>query len=158
MGTVIILTSNIGSEFLIGLTENSSADQKESAHDAVMKIVRASFPPEFLNRLSATVVFNSLGTDELEKVVHKSMQGIKRRLIQRGVKIELEKSGVKEILEESFDPSFGARPVERYLESEVVTALSRMLISGELTSGTTVHVEGIAIYSDDAPVAKRPCN
>merc|ERR1711933_83011 len=156
--TVIILTSNIGSEFLIGLTENSSADQKEAAHNAVMKRVSNSFPPEFLNRLSATVVFNSLGTNELEKVVHKSMQGIKRRLMQRGVKVELERSGVKEILDESFDPSFGARPVERYLESEVVTALSRMLISGELTSGTTVHIEGITIESEDTPVAKRPRN
>merc|ERR1711933_370608 len=156
--TVIILTSNIGSEFLIGLTENSSADQKESAYDAVMKIVRASFPPEFLNRLSATVVFNSLGTNELEKVVHKSMQGIKRRLSQRGIKVELEKSGVKVILNESFDPSFGARPVERYSESEVVTALSRMLISGELTSDTTVHIEGISIESKNTPVAKRPRN
>merc|ERR1719194_100466 len=120
--------------------------------------VRNSFPPEFLNRLSATVVFNSLGASELEKVVHKSIQGIKRCLIQRGVRIELEKSGVKEILDVSFDPSFGARPVERYLESEVVTALSRMLISGELTSGTTVHIEGITIESEETPVAKRPRN
>merc|ERR1712003_372530 len=110
--TVIILTSNIGSEFLIGLTENSRADQKDEAHNKVMMRVRNSFPPEFLNRLSATVVFNSLG----------------------------------------------ACPVERYLESEVVTALSRMLISGELSSGTTVHIEGIGIEHEDVPVAKRSRN
>merc|ERR1739848_671860 len=90
--TVIILTSNIGAEFLLGLTENSTSEQKETAHNRVMKRVRSSFAPEFLNRLSAIVMFNSLGTGELEKVVHKTMRGIKRRLTQKGVKVELEKS------------------------------------------------------------------
>merc|ERR1712159_262754 len=163
--TVIILTSNIGSEFLIGLTENSSADQKESAHDAVMKIVRASFPPEFLNRLSAIVMFNSLGMDQLEKVVQKAMKGVKRRLAARGVKVHLESSGVKAILDASYEPSFGARPVERYLEGAVVTTLSRMLISGELTSGTMVHIEGVENndnsneeYDTKTPTAKKPRN
>ena len=125
-----------------------------------MEKVRNSFPPEFLNRLSAIVMFNSLGTDQLEKVVHKSMQGVKRRLASRGVKVELESSGVKAILDASYDPSFGARPVERYLESAVVTTLSRMLISGELTSGTIVHIEGVQAESEseNSPIAKKPRN
>lgn len=155
--TVIILTSNIGAQFLLGLTENSTEHEKKVTHDQVMKIVTNSFAPEFLNRLSATVVFNSLGTGEFEKVVHKSMLGIKRRLARRGVKVELERSGVKVILEASYDPSFGARPVERYLESEVVTMISRLLISGELTSGSTVHIEGVCAEAENIPVAKKSC-
>lgn len=139
--TVIVLTSNIGAEFLLGLTENSTPQQKDDAHDKVMERVRTSFAPEFLNRLSAIVMFNSLGTDQLEKVVQKTMAGVKRRLASKGVKVELEKSGVRAILDASYDPSYGARPVERFLEGTVVTKLSRMLISGELTSGTIVHIE-----------------
>ena len=145
-----------GAECLFGLTESSTEDEKDVAHDKVMATVRHSFAPEFLNRISAIVVFNSLGTAELEKVVYKSMQGIKRRLAQQGVKVKLEKSGASVILEASFDPSFGARPVERYLEGEVVTALSRMLISGELTSGTIVHIEGRCVEPESVPVAKKP--
>eukprot|EP00537_Pseudo-nitzschia_pungens_P014326 CAMPEP_0172385388 /NCGR_PEP_ID=MMETSP1061-20121228/3064_1 /TAXON_ID=37318 /ORGANISM="Pseudo-nitzschia pungens, Strain cf. pungens" /LENGTH=920 /DNA_ID=CAMNT_0013114389 /DNA_START=46 /DNA_END=2808 /DNA_ORIENTATION=+ len=153
--TVIILTSNIGAEFLLGLTENSPEHQIEAAHNNVMEKVRYSFAPEFLNRLSAIVMFNSLGIEQLEKVLQKSMKGIKRRLAPKGIKIELERSGVKAILEASYTPSFGARPVERYLESTVVTTLSRMLISGELSSGTIVHIEGIQTGPEDSPKPKR---
>merc|ERR1711959_235479 len=153
--TVIILTSNVGAEFLLGLTENSTEHQTETAHKQVMEKVRNSFAPEFLNRLSAIVMFNSLGVDQLEKVVQKSMKGVKRRLASRGVKVELESSGVKAILEASYEPSFGARPVERFLEGTVVTKLSRMLISGELTSGTIVHIEA---GNTSSPIAKKPRN
>merc|ERR1712188_78346 len=159
--TVIILTSNVGAEFLLGLTENSKEDEVEFAHERVMDKVRNSFAPEFLNRLSAIVMFNSLGMDQLEKVVQKAMKGVKRRLAARGGKVHLESSGVKAILDASYEPSFGARPVERYLEGAVVTTLSRMLISGELTSGTIVHIEGVDSSGDsdtESPVAKKPRN
>lgn len=158
------MTSNIGAEYLLGLTENSTPDQTEAAHNQVMDRVRTSFPPEFLNRLSAIVMFNSLGEEQLEKVVMKSMKGIKRRLEKRGIKVELEKSGVKAILDASYNPSYGARPVERYLEGTVVTKLSRMLISGELSSGTIVHIEGTSngnnddMVTDNSPAAKKPRN
>merc|ERR1712093_573420 len=161
--TVIILTSNVGAEFLLGLTENSTEDQTEFAHERVMDRVRNSFAPEFLNRLFAIVMFNSLGVDQLEKVVQKAMKGVKRRLAARGVKVHLESSGVRAILDASYEPSFGARPVERYLEGAVVTTLSRMLISGELTSGTIVHIEGVDDGGDGDSesgrlVAKKPRN
>merc|ERR1711937_952737 len=97
-----------GAEFLLGLTENSSKDETEFAHERVMDRVRNSFAPEFLNRLSAIVMFNSLGMDQLEKVVQKTMKGVKRRLEKSGIKVELEKSGVKVILDTSYNPSYGA--------------------------------------------------
>merc|ERR1712224_244531 len=144
-------------------TENSSKDETEFAHERVMDRVRNSFAPGFLNRLSAIVMFNSLGTDQLEKVVRKTMAGVKRRLASKGVKVELEKSGVRAILDASYDPSYGARPVERFLEGTVVTKLSRMLIGGELTSGTIVHIEAAdkstsTDSSSSSPVAKKPRN
>lgn len=139
--TVIILTSNVGAQHLIRLTEDDTK-AKEVAEAAVMAEVRSTFAPEFLNRLDAIVMFNSLGPNQLEKIVQKSMRGIRKRLAAVGVKVRLESSGAKAILSASYDPDYGARPVERYLESTVVTKLSRMLISGELTSGSTVIIEG----------------
>ena len=154
--TVIIMTSNVGSELLLNITEDTEA-AKEAAHKAVMEQVHARFLPEFLNRLSAIVMFNALGHAQLEKIVQKTMTGVKRRLADKGVKVILESSGAKAVLQASYDPSFGARPVERYLEKTVVTTLSRMLISGELTSGTVVHIEAqdTSDLDNDAPVRKK---
>jgi ATP-dependent Clp protease ATP-binding subunit ClpB len=146
--TVIILTSNVGAEFLLNLTEDS--DKKEAAQNAVMAQVQGRFPPEFLNRLSAIVMFNSLGPSQLEKIVQKSMKGVRKRLAAQGVRVILETNGVKAILAASYNPNYGARPVERYLESTVVTALSRMLISGELTSGSVVRIEAIEGVEEDS--------
>lgn len=137
---VIILTSNVGAEFLLEAS-GKDEDEKERIHKHVMAIVRQSFAPEFLNRLSAIVMFNCLGVTQLEKIVQKAMCGVKRRLGTKGIRVFLEKSGAKAILDASYDPAYGARPVERYLEGTVVTELSRMLIQGDLLSGTTVHIE-----------------
>jgi ATP-dependent Clp protease ATP-binding subunit ClpB len=152
--TVIVLTSNIGAEFLLNITENSTEQEKEQAKELVMEKVRNTFAPEFLNRLSAIIMFNALGLNQLEKIVEKSMLSIKRRLASKGIKIILESSGAKAILEASYDPSYGARPVERYLEGTVITHLSRMLISGELIPGTIVRIEaaGDDSSSDDCDI------
>jgi len=138
---VIILTSNIGAEYLLNISQES--DAKEAAHAKVMAEVQARFPPEFLNRLSAITMFNSLGPSQLERIVQKHLKQVRKRLVARGVRVILERSGAKEVLAASYDPNYGARPVERYLESTVVTQLSPMLISGELTSGCVVHIEAV---------------
>jgi ATP-dependent Clp protease ATP-binding subunit ClpB len=156
--TVIILTSNIGAEFLLNMTENTSEQQKEAAQDLVMEKVRNTFSPEFLNRLSAIIMFNALGPKQLEKIVQKSMKGIKRRLASKGIKVFLESSGAKAILDVSYDSNYGARPVERYLEGTVVTVLSKMLISGELSSGCVVRIAANDDESSDdcnVPMKKR---
>lgn len=145
--TVVILTSNVGAELLLNLTEESE-EVRSSAHKAVMHQVESRFPPEFLNRLSAIVMFNSLGPKQLEKVVQKSMNGVRKRLAAQGIRVILEPSGAKAILSASYNPNYGARPVERYLEAEVVTHLSRMLIAGELPSGSIVYIEAIEDEED----------
>jgi len=137
---VIILTSNVGAELLLE-ANGKEEDEKERIYGQVMHMVRHSFAPEFLNRLSALVMFKSLGVNQLDKIVQKAMHGVKRRLVGKGIRVVLEKSGAKAVLDASYDPAYGARPVERYLEGTVVTELSRMLIRGDLPSGTTVHIE-----------------
>jgi len=146
--TVIILTSNIGAKDLLNY-DNTSSFTKEQIHDNVMMKVRSHFSPEFLNRLSATVMFNSLGTEQLEKICQKAMTGVKRRLAAQGIRVILEKSGASAILQASYDRNYGARPVERYLEKTIVTQLSKMLIKGEITSGSTVHIEAIGATDTD---------
>jgi ATP-dependent Clp protease ATP-binding subunit ClpB len=167
---VIILTSNLGAEYLLNVTTSAddtdatNAQLQEAAHTAALRKVQASFPPEFLNRLSAIVMFNALGTSQLEQIVQKAMIGVKRRLATRGIRVILESSGAQAVLAASYDPSYGARPVERYLENTVVTTLSRMLISGELVGGTTVHIEAVPLKKnkdeddDDSHDSLDDCN
>jgi ATP-dependent Clp protease ATP-binding subunit ClpB len=146
---VIILTSNLGAQSLLRLSNDSSEEEKKVAHHEVMTAVRGHFSPEFLNRLSAIVMFNSLGVEQLEKICHKAMRGVKRRLASQLVRVVLESSGAKCILDSSYDPHYGARPVERYLEQTVVTQLSKMLISGEIGSGCVVHIKAVPMEEDD---------
>jgi ATP-dependent Clp protease ATP-binding subunit ClpB len=146
---VIILTSNLGAQSLLRLSNDSSEEEKKFAHHEVMTAVRGHFSPEFLNRLSAIVMFNSLGVEQLEKICHKAMRGVKRRLASQLVRVVLESSGAKCILDASYDPHYGARPVERYFEQTVVTQLSKMLISGEIGSGCVVHIEAVPMEEDD---------
>ncbi|EED93681.1 member of the HSP104/clp superfamily [Thalassiosira pseudonana CCMP1335] len=143
--TVIILTSNLGASALLDYDE-SSDESRDLARAKVMSAVRSHFSPEFLNRLSGVVMFNSLGASQLEKICQKAMKGVKKRLAGQGIRVVLEKSGTEAILDASYDRSYGARPVERYLEQTVVTKLSKMLIAGEIANGYTVFIEGI---SDD---------
>jgi len=160
--TVVILTSNIGAQSLLSLSDDSDEKEKTIVNASVMRDVRAHFSPEFLNRLSATVMFNSLGRSQLEKICHKAMRGVKRRLATKGIRVVLEKSGVQSILDASYDPNYGARPVERYLEQTVVTKLSKMLIAGEISSGSSVHIESVSVeedalgYVDIRPLSKKP--
>lgn len=141
---VIILTSNIGAEYLLDVNQDDQASV-DTAHIEVMKKVRAHFAPEFLNRLSAICMFNALGPKQLEQICYKSMRGVKRRLGTQGVRVVLESSGARAILTESYDPNYGARPVERYMEQNIVTQLSKMLISGELGANMTVHIEAVDV-------------
>jgi ATP-dependent Clp protease ATP-binding subunit ClpB len=148
--TTIILTSNVGARHLLHVAEDD-AEAKATARASVQREVQAKFAPEFLNRLSAIVMFNSLGTAQLEQIVQKSMTDVSKRLAARGIRVILEASGARAILAASYDPDYGARPVERYLESSVVTTLSRMLISGELSSGSIVHIEAVGSVGAGEP-------
>jgi ATP-dependent Clp protease ATP-binding subunit ClpB len=160
--TVVILTSNLGAQFLLGLSSDSDEATKAVAYSSVMSSVRGHFSPEFLNRLSAIVMFNSLGKNQLEQICHKAMRGVKRRLATQGIRVILESRGAQSILDASYDPNYGARPVERYLEQTVVTKLSKMLISGEIGTGCVVHIEAVPVtdtdedYVDIGPSKKKP--
>lgn len=137
--TVIIMTSNLGAEHLLaGLTGNCTM---QVARDRVMQEVRKHFRPELLNRLDEIVVFDPLSRDQLRKVARLQMKDVAVRLAERGIALAVTDEALDYILDESYDPVYGARPIRRWLEKKVVTELSRMLIREEIDENSTVYID-----------------
>jgi ATP-dependent Clp protease ATP-binding subunit ClpB len=136
--TVIILTSNIGSEFLV----NTAGEISDSARDKVMLRVKSHFRPEFLNRLDDITIFAPLSRKELYKVIEKHIRNIEEdRFAERDIHFDISDSAKQLVLDVAYDPVYGARPLARYLEKHIVTELSIMLIKGDLQDHDTVHIE-----------------
>lgn len=139
--TVIIMTSNLGAEHL--LTALSGHTTIKAARENVMQEVRRHFRPELLNRLDEIVVFDPLSHDQLKKVARLQMKDVAVRLAERGVALAVTDAALDLVLQEAYDPVYGARPLRRWLERKVVTQLSRMLISGEIDENSTVYIEAM---------------
>jgi len=138
--SVIIMTSNIGSPHLLeGVTRDGEIS--ESARASVMNELRSHFRPEFLNRVDEIVLFKPLRLDEIERVVELMVRGLRARLAERKIQLELSDAGRRFIASRGFDPVFGARPLRRYIQREVETRLARALISGEAPEGSRVEVD-----------------
>ena len=98
------------------------------------------FRPEFLNRIDDIVVFSPLTEAQIVKIIQLSMKGLERRLAEREITLQLSEEGKKFIARESYDPNYGARPVKRYLQKNVETALASKLIKGDIADGDTVVI------------------
>jgi len=131
--TVIIMTSNVGARHLM--------QGGEDAKKKVMEEVKATYRPEMLNRLSATVIFNPLGRAQLETVVRQQVKHVEQRLEEKGITLSVEEDAVSFILEESYDPQYGARPVKHYVESEVVTELAKLIVGGTVPEKSIVRIK-----------------
>ncbi|MDA3962851.1 MAG: ATP-dependent chaperone ClpB [Planctomycetota bacterium] len=136
---VIIMTSNLGAEHLLeGVTEGG--DLKPGVKDKVIETVKRHFRPEFLNRLDDLVVFSPLSREDLRSIVHLQLADLSARLVDRDILLDLHDTALDLILTEAWDPHYGARPLRRYLEKQIGTAVSKLLISGKLLDHSTVHV------------------
>jgi len=135
---VIIMTSNLGSEFLLEGGKEGIILPK--VKEEVLKIVRKHFRPEFLNRLDDIVVFSPLGRNELHKIINVQMKLLEKRLEDRDMILEVGESASDLILKVAYDPVYGARPLKRYMEKNIVTTLSKMILSGELKDHSIVHI------------------
>ncbi|KAL0355348.1 UNVERIFIED_CONTAM: Chaperone protein ClpB1 [Sesamum radiatum] len=137
--TVVIMTSNLGAEYLLrGLMGKCTM---ESARELVMQEVRKHFKPELLNRLDEVVVFDPLSHNQLRKVCRLQLQDVARRLAERGIALGVTEPALDVILAESYDPVYGARPIRRWLEKNVVTELSKMLLREEIDENSTVYID-----------------
>jgi ATP-dependent Clp protease ATP-binding subunit ClpB len=133
--TLLILTSNLGSTFLVDQT--LAQDKK---HDAVMTVVRQHFKPEFLNRLDEVVMFQALTKDELGHIVDLQLAALDKRLSARRITITVTEEARKWLADEGFDPAYGARPLRRLVQTAIGDPLSRMLIGGEVNDDDKVEV------------------
>lgn len=137
--TVIIMTSNIGSHFLLeGITQ--AGEIKEGAREAVMRELRANFRPEFLNRVDDIVLFKPLTRGEIEKIVDLLAEDLRRRLKNRQISLELTEQARSYLGERGFDPVYGARPLRRFMTRELETRLSRALVAGDILDGAKITI------------------
>jgi ATP-dependent Clp protease ATP-binding subunit ClpB len=135
--TIVIMTSNLGSELLSGKGDTVSDKEREQ----VMARVRASFKPEFLNRIDDIVIFNPLSKKHLRSIVDIMLSDIGRRLADRDIVLTFTDAAKDLVIEESYEPEYGARPLRRYLERVIETELATRIIKGELGDGDTITVD-----------------
>lgn len=145
---VIILTSNIGSEFLASERSNradksTSPELSEKVRKQVMDLLKASFRPEFLNRLDDIVLFKSLGKEQIAAIVRLQLADLRGRLAEQELSLELTDSAIEWLAEKGFDPVYGARPVKRVIQRELETPIARKIVSGAVMPGATLHVKEI---------------
>ncbi|MBX3229719.1 MAG: ATP-dependent chaperone ClpB [Labilithrix sp.] len=141
--TVIILTSNIGSQHIQAIEERDlpSEDKKELIARAVMEDVRKSFRPEFLNRLDETVVFNRLERKDMHAIIDIQLRRFTDRLARRDIFVELTPAAKDVIAEAGWDPQYGARPLKRAIQRHLEDALAKRVIAGEYPPGTQLVVD-----------------
>jgi ATP-dependent Clp protease ATP-binding subunit ClpB len=138
--TIIIMTSNLGSDYLIGgITEDGRL--LEDVRNTVMNTLRSSFRPEFLNRIDEVVLFKPLLREEIKGVIDLLLERIRGRLQDQKIDIELTEQARDFIASEAYDPVYGARPLRRYLQTHIESSLAKKLVAGELGEGDTVVVD-----------------
>ena len=138
--TIIILTSNLGSaELLDGIQPDGSI--AESARNAVMGELRRAFRPEFLNRLDEVILFKPLTKENLNGIIEILMQGLRKRMADKTLKLDVTDAAKSLIIERGFDPIYGARPLKRYLQSAAETLIAKEILRGDLPAGSTLVLD-----------------
>jgi ATP-dependent Clp protease ATP-binding subunit ClpB len=138
--TIIIMTSNIGSAHLLeGIDEQGNI--RSEAEEAVMAELRASFRPEFLNRLDEIILFKPLTRENISGIVSLLMEELNRRLVDREIRVELSDAAASYITEHGYDPVYGARPLKRFLQKNVETLAAKLILSGEVNMGDTIEID-----------------
>ena len=138
--TVIIMTSNIGAHLIAnGLTGQGTIE--EDTKNSVMNELKSHFRPEFLNRVDDIILFKPLRLEEVEEIVKLVVAGVGKRLAERNIALDVTPGALSVIAKNSYDPVYGARPIKRYVQRHLETAIARELISGEVGDGGTVRVE-----------------
>jgi ATP-dependent Clp protease ATP-binding subunit ClpB len=138
--TVVIMTSNIGSQYLIEGVDKSG-ELTESARAAVLREMRQHFRPEFLNRVDDIVLFKPLKLEEIEQIVDLMTEQLRRRLADREVRLEMTPAAREHAARAGYDPVYGARPLRRWLQTQLETRIGRSLVAGDVGAGDTITVD-----------------
>ncbi|CEN90179.1 Chaperone protein [[Clostridium] sordellii] len=136
--TIIIMTSNIGSSYLLEAGE----DLNEEAKDLVMNEMKRRFKPEFLNRVDDIIMFKPLDKEGIKQIIDIFMKSLKNRLHDKDIKVEVTESAKDIMVKEGYDPIYGARPLKRYISNVLETIIAKKLIAGDIYNGCTIIVDG----------------
>ena len=143
--TIIIMTSNIGSgiiqDQLADLTQDNRSAKLEQINTKVMALLKKSIRPEFLNRIDEVVVFKPLQKDEVYEIVKIQFEILKKMMVKNQLKLEISEEAVQHIAQESYDPQYGARPIKRFMQRNVLNNLSKLILAGELTNDHPVLID-----------------
>ncbi|MGW1944812.1 ATP-dependent chaperone ClpB [Streptomyces sp. NPDC001940] len=141
--TILVLTSNLGSQFLSGHSLVEPMTSEEQKKQQVLEVVRASFKPEFLNRLDDLVVFSALNREELERIAKLQIGRLAKRLAERRLTLDVSDAALAWLADEGNDPAYGARPLRRLVQTAIGDRLAKEILSGEVTDGDTVRVDAV---------------
>jgi ATP-dependent Clp protease ATP-binding subunit ClpB len=146
--TVLIMTSNLGSREI-----QAVGDDETQRKEAVVQVLRDYFKPEFLNRIDDIVVFKQLGKEQIAQIIEVQLERLRQILKERGIEIILDESAKDLLVREGYDPTFGARPLKRAIQSLIQNPLAVKLLNGEVASGQTVRVSADGDAMKFAPEA-----
>lgn len=133
--TVLIMTSNIGSQHIM---DEANAEQREAK---VSEVLKAHFKPEFLNRIDETIIFDRLDREELGEIIGLQLDRVCERLAKQGLSLELSEQVRNYIVEQGYDPTYGARPLKRAIQKHLLDPLSLDVLDGKFVDGDTIHAE-----------------
>jgi ATP-dependent Clp protease ATP-binding subunit ClpB len=140
--TLLIMTSNLGSEYLATETVSDGETSVEAVRPLVMGAVRAHFRPEFLNRIDEIVLFQRLGRAQMDSIVTIQLARVEKLLADRRMAIHLDANALHWLGERGYDPIYGARPLKRVIQKELVDPIARKLLAGDLEDGSVIQVTG----------------
>ncbi|MCJ7808611.1 MAG: AAA family ATPase, partial [Dehalococcoidia bacterium] len=135
--TVLIMTSNLGSQHMVDL----GPDQETLIREQVMDALKAQFRPEFLNRVDEMIIFHQLSREHIKQIVDLQFIGLKKRLAERHIGVELSDSAKELLVKEGYDPAYGARPLKRAIQRIILDPLARNVLEGEFREGDMVLVD-----------------
>jgi ATP-dependent Clp protease ATP-binding subunit ClpB len=139
--TVVIMTSNIGSQMILEYRGSADSEAYELMKDSVLAELRRHFRPEFLNRVDEIVVFHSLTEEDLKRILDIQLNRLRSRLAERHIQIELTERAATHLAREGYDPVYGARPLKRAIQKELETPIGRRILKGEIRDGQIVSVD-----------------
>ena len=137
--TIIIMTSNLGSDIILEGIENS--DISKSARAAVGELLKRSFRPEFLNRLDEIIYFKPLTRENISSITSLALESLAKRLEDKRIPVKLTERAVDYVVNSAYDPIYGARPLKRFLQSELETLIAKRIIAGDIPMDSEINID-----------------
>jgi ATP-dependent Clp protease ATP-binding subunit ClpB len=143
--TIIIMTTNIGSHIIQEnfekITDANYFDVIENTKDEVLGLLKKSVRPEFINRIDEIIMFRPLSRADIRKIVSIQFNGVKKRLEESGIKLDISDKALERLAKMGFDPQFGARPLKRVIQREILNELSKQILSGKVNKDSVIFVD-----------------